>query len=316
MKKLVLLFASTLVLFACSSSGPSTEPSAEKVQTPPAKEGIKNPESTLPDDRMTTPHDPSKALQKFSRVIYIVFENEDQRQVISNAYFKALAARGVNFTNLKAETHPSQGNYIAMMAGDTYGVDHDRNVDLNVPHLGDLLDSKNKTWKLYAEGFPGECYIGSRSGKYARKHAPFMSFLNVSKNKMRCGNIISEKTFFTDWKAGALPNFSMYIPDLNNDGHDTSIDYSATWLKKNFEAMFNNADLMKDTLIILTYDESSFFGGNTIYNVFLGPMIKSGSVVTAAHSHYSLLKMIEDEWELGSLNRGDAKAPVITGIWK
>lgn len=252
----------------------------------------------------------------FKKVIYIVFENEDQRDVMSNTYYKSLAAQGVNFTNFTASIHPSQGNYIAMVAGDNYGINHDGNVDLNVPHLGDLLDTKNMSWKVYAQGYPGNCFTGSKKGKYARKHVPFLSFVNVTQNPTRCAQIQSDAHFFTDWKSNSLPDFAMYIPDLNNDGHDTSIDFSANWLQKNFDAAFHDSNLMKDTLVVLTYDESTYLGGNKIYNVFLGPMIKAGTENSTAHSHFSVLKMIEDEWSLGSLNRNDASALPMLGIWK
>lgn len=303
MKKILLLFATSLLFFACAPRNALTH-TAKALN------------DTVTDNGTLLPDGTNRPVGKFSRVIYLAFENEDQKQVISNSYFKNLAAQGANFTNMTAEIHPSQGNYIAMIAGDTYGINHDRNVDLNGPHLGDLLDAKNKNWKMYAEGYPGNCYVGSRSGKYARKHAPFMSFLNVSTNSKRCSNITNEKSFFADWKAGTLPNFSMYIPDLNNDGHDTSIDYSATWLKRDFDAAFKNTAMMKDTLVVLTYDESSSSGGNKVYTILLGPSVVPGSVITEAHSHFSILKMIEDEFQLGSLNRGDAKAAAVTGMWK
>lgn len=253
----------------------------------------------------------------FKKVIYIVFENEDQRDVISNAYYKSLATQGVYFTNFTASIHPSQGNYIAMVAGDNYGINYDSNVDLNVPHLGDLLEAKNMSWQAYAQGYPGNCFTGKSKGKYARKHVPFLSFTNVSKNPTRCAKVTDDSKFFSDWKAGALPDFAMYIPDLNNDGHDTSIDFSANWLKKSFDAAFKDPNLMKDTLVVLTYDENSGTSGNQIYTVFLGPMVNVGTQVSAAHSHYSVLKMIEDEWGLGSLNLYDAKASVMTpSVWK
>lgn len=310
MKKVISLIATSLFVFSCAPTNAATESS---VSTPAAPI---NHDDSSPNVGPIAADGSTKLGVKFSRVIYLVFENEDQKNVISNAYFKDLASRGANFTNMTAEIHPSQGNYIAMVAGDPYGINHDGNVDLNVPHLGDLLEAKNKTWKMYAEGFPSGCYTGSRSGKYARKHAPFMSFVNVSKNSKRCANITNEKSFFADWKAGTLPNFSMYIPDLNNDGHDTSVDYSAKWLKKNFDSAFNDSAMMKDTLVVLTYDESSYSGGNKIYNVLLGSSIKPGSVISASHSHSSILRMIEDEFQLGSLNRGDAKATAITNVWK
>ena len=315
MFKLVVVLISLFTALGCSVgkvSSASNTPKPIEISEP--DQGLGNPKD--PVNSPPAGKDPAKVGRKFSKVIYIVFENEDQKNVISNAYFKSLAEKGVNFTNLKAEIHPSQGNYIAMVAGDPYGINHDGNVDLNVPHLADLLENKNKTWKTYAEGFPENCFKGSRSGKYARKHSPFMSFVNITNDKKRCANIVSEKTFFSDWRSGNLPNFSMYIPDLNNDGHDTSIDYSAKWLKTNFESYFNNVELMKDTLIVLTYDESTARGKNKVYSVLLGPSVIAGSVVSEQHSHSSFIKMMETEWDLGTLNRDDAKALPLIGIWK
>ncbi len=337
MKKVITLIAALSFVASCSPQK-SANPNSSTIPinnspTIPDNGGAKAPDAAAPkqpkvpvvtnpstahqpEGPIVAPHDPPRTPTKFSRVIYVIFENEDQKQVISNAYFKSLADKGANFTNMKAESHPSQGNYIAMVAGDTLGVQGDGNIDLNAPNIADLLENKNRTWKTYAEGYPGNCFKGSRSGKYARKHVPLISFVNITNSASRCSNIVNEKNFISDWKTGKLPNYSIYIPDLNNDGHDTSIDFAANYVKKTFDAAFNDPTMMKDTLVILTYDESSYSGDNKIYNVFLGPMIKPGSVVTASHSHYSLLKMIEDDWGLGSLNRNDATSQPITGIWK
>lgn len=252
----------------------------------------------------------------FKKVIVIVFENENQDQVIKNPYFKELASRGANLTNFSGEVHPSQGNYIALVAGDRYGVSSDRNVDLNVPHIGDLLEAKQKSWHVYAEGFPGNCFSGASYGKYARKHNPFISFTNISKNPERCKSITDAKNFFVDWKSGNLPDFSLYIPDSDNDGHDTNINYSANWLKKTFESSFQDPALMKDTLVVLTYDEDSGSSQNKIYTVLLGSTIAAGSTNSDSLNHYSILKLVEDTLQIGSLNRYDTKALPIQGVWK
>ncbi|MFZ3230871.1 MAG: alkaline phosphatase family protein [Pseudobdellovibrio sp.] len=252
----------------------------------------------------------------FKKIIVIVFENENQASVINNAYFAELANRGANFTNMNAETHPSQGNYIAMISGDIFDVKNDTNVDLKQSNLVDLLESNHKTWKAYAEDYPGNCFTAAQSNKYVRKHVPFLSFTSISKNPTRCANIVNEKSFFADWKSGQLPDFSMYIPNLSNDGHNTSVNFSAKWLQTNFDSFLNDQNMMKDTLVVLTYDENSGARPNKIYTVLLGSMVIPRSINNENHTHYSILKMIEDNWNLGSLNRNDAKAPAITGIWK
>lgn len=251
----------------------------------------------------------------FKRVIYIIFENEEGKQVIKDAYFKKLADSGALFTSIKAESRPSQPNYIAMVAGDTFGVKTDNNVTLDKEHIGDLLESKNLTWRTYAEKYPGNCFTGTKNASYARKHVPFLSFKNVT-TTAKCQNIVSEKTFFTDWKNNQLAHYNMYVPDLKNDGHDTSISYSSSWLQKTFGAAFNDPNMMKDTLVVLTYDEGAkILSKNQIYTALIGPMIKPKTQITEVHNHYSLLKMIEDEWALGSLNLKDKTAAPIKGLW-
>jgi len=121
---------------------------------------------------------------------------------------------GALFTNFKAATHPSQGNYVAMISGSTFGILSDKNIDLNERHIGDLLEESHRDWKIYAEGYPGHCYTEKTSGNYARKHVPFLSFTNVTANPSRCAKIVEGQLFFSDFESGNLKDFSMYIPNL------------------------------------------------------------------------------------------------------
>ena len=83
-----------------------------------------------------------------------------------------------------------------------------------------------------------------------------------------------------------------------------------TWLPKD--------EQLKRTLVIVTFDESE--GNNKperIYTVFLGAMVKPQEI-TAAYTHYSVLRTIEDNFGLEPIHKesGDGTASVITGIWK
>lgn len=258
----------------------------------------------------------SQTIPHFKKVVYIVFENENYAPVIRQADFAKYAALGANFTQFLAETHPSQGNYVSMIAGSTLGVMTDRNYDLSQQHIGDQLEAHGMDWKNYAEAYPGNCFTGAESGNYARKHIPFMSFLNVSRNPERCSKIVNAESFMNDFKNGTLPEFSLYTPDLQNDGHDTSIDFAGNWLTKNFGEILSHPENMNDVLFVLTYDESDPRSKrNQIYTVILGANILKGEY-NQQLNHVALLKMVQDEFGLGNLGRLDAAAPVIEGIWK
>ncbi len=247
-----------------------------------------------------------KDSSRFHKVIYIVLENTSAADALKNPVLKKFADEGVYFSNFMAETHPSQGNYIAMIAGDLLGVIGDENYDLPQDHLGDLLEAHNMTWRNYAEDFPGHCFTGETFGKYARKHVPFISFNNVTNNPVRCSNIIDIAPFIEDWKSNRLANFNLIIPNLDNDGHDTNVDTAAEWVERTILPMLDDPKNMEDTVLILTFDEATLPGENLIYTALYSPTLPMKRVITIQANHISILKWIEDEWNLGNLGRGDA----------
>ncbi len=252
----------------------------------------------------------------FKKVVVIVFENTNYNDAIKNPIFKNLAANGALFTNFLAETHPSQGNYISMIAGSTMNVKNDENIDLDGKHLGDLLEEHNLTFKAYAENYPGNCFTGKSAGRYARKHVPFLSFKNVSTNSSRCLNIEKAQNFFSDFKNDSLPNFSIFVPDLIDDGHDSSLAVAGVWLQSTFGALLSDPSKLGDTLFILTFDEATKHPTrNQIYTAVIGKNVIKGALIPQEANHISLLKMIEDEFQLGNLGREDAKALPINGLF-
>jgi phospholipase C len=216
------------------------------------------------------------------------------------------------FQNMFAETHPSQGNYVAMISGFTYNIKNDKNVDLDGMHIGDLLEAKKLTWKVYAEDYPGNCFLKSTSGKYARKHVPFLSFTNVTTNPKRCSYIQDTSQFESDVKNKKLPEYSLYIPNLKDDGHDSPTSFAGQWFVNNFQSIL---DKKEDILFVITFDEGNSTKKNQIYTVLIHPKISPNSVNTQTLNHVSLLKMIEDEFDLGNLGQGDLTAEKIDSLW-
>ena len=65
---------------------------------------------------------------------------------------------------------------------------------------------------------------------------------------------------------------------------------------------------MKGTLIFITFDEDDYKFNNHLYAVALGEKIQMGAVDDNHYNHYSLLRTIEDNFQLGNLGKNDATA--------
>lgn len=252
---------------------------------------------------------------KFKKVIIVVFENESVYQADKAPYFSKLTELGAAFTDMNGVERPSQPNYIAMVAGSTYGIKSNKNIDLKVRNITNLLEEAGLDWRAYAEDFPGNCFLKAQSGDYVRKHVPFLSFTNITSHPQKCSKIRDFKNLHADWKAGILPAYTFITPNLKNDGHDTNVEYASDWFYHNFNDLITNEEAMRDTLLVVTFDEGNWYS-NHIYTVLIGPSVKPNSFTADKHNHYSILKMIEDELGIGNLGQKDATAKPITGIWK
>jgi hypothetical protein len=243
-------------------------------------------------------------------VVIVVFENHQQPQVIgspSAPYINSLAQTGANFTQSFGVTHPSQPNYIAQFSGSTQGITNDSCPHtLTANNLGKQLVDGGLTFAGYSEGLPATGSTVCTSGRYARKHAPWVNFSNLASSTGKA---------FTAFPAdfASLPTVSYVIPDLCNDMHDCSVSTGDTWLRNNIKAY---ADWAKthNSLLIVDFDEDDFTTTNRIPTVFYGQHVKTGNYAERI-THYSVLRTVEDMFGLAHLgNAGSATS--ITDCWQ
>jgi phospholipase C len=90
-----------------------------------------------------------------------------------------------------------------------------------------------------------------------------MSFLNIQNSTSRCNNIVNAETnFAADVAKGAdAPQYMYYVPNLKNDAHDTNVTYAQADLMTLVDTMLNNKAFMKNTLILITFDENGKYSG-------------------------------------------------------
>jgi Phosphoesterase family len=269
----------------------------------------------------------------FERVLIVVLENQNYDSARKDPYLAQLARQGANFTNFRAIAHPSYPNYLAMVAGSSFGVRDDDQIDFpDDPEHGTVANYLD--WRSYAEDYPTRPipFLKDR-GKYARKHVPLLSFSRIQRSGAdrvvpvdpsdpRNRFVRDIQNFRSDPKKYPLPQYMFYTPNLDNDGHDPSLDppvglrKASRWLSNFLENWCPLDDKMKGTLVVVTFDESDNHDRiNHIYTVFLGDMVKHGDF-DEPYSHYNVLKTVEDNFQIPSFHASDREAQPITGIWK
>jgi len=239
----------------------------------------------------------------FDRIFIMQFENVGFHSAAANQDWMGFARKGTLLTQYYAVTHPSQPNYWAQAAGSFFGINDDGDHVLPYTNIVDKLESSRVSWKSYQENYPGNCFLGS-NGLYMRKHNPFISFTSVHRNSTRCAKIVNSDQLDRDLASGNLPQYMYYTPNMDNDGHDTGVDFAGRYLTQWWSKRLKL--FPTGTLIVVTWDEDWFADNNRVYTVLIGDMMPSGAQDAARYSHYSLLRTVEDNWNLGTLGRGDA----------
>ncbi len=242
-------------------------------------------------------------------VVVLVLENHSSSTILGNPaapYINSLASSGANMTQSFALTHPSQPNYIALFSGSTNGVTDD-----SCPHtfatdnLGAQLGAANLDFVGYSEDQPSAGYTGCFSGKYARKHNPWVNFTTVPTAANQ-----PLTSFPTDYST--LPAVSFVIPSLVNDMHDGSIAQGDSWVRDHLDGYVQWAK-EHNSVFVLTFDEDDNASGNQIATVIVGQRVQPGQYPERI-THYTVLRTIEDAFGLPPLG-GSAGAQPLLSIW-
>ncbi|BBZ49277.1 acid phosphatase [Mycobacterium heidelbergense] len=252
------------------------------------------------------------ALPRPAHVVIVVEENRSEGNIIgskSTPFINALAAHGANMAQSFAEAHPSEPNYLALFAGNTFGVTKDV-CPVNggaVPNLGSELLAAGYTFIGYAEDLPAVGSPVCSAGKYARKHVPWANFTNVP-----AANSLPFSAFPMGNYAN-LPTVAFVIPNNENNMHDGSIAAGDAWLNRQLSGYANWA-VANNSLLIVTWDEDdSSSSRNQIPTVIYGAHVQPGTY-NEQISHYSVLSTLEQMYGLPKTGNAVNAAPIAT-IW-
>lgn len=273
---------------------------------------------------------PVSRVPNFEHIAIIMFENKEFGSVIGNPQmptFNKLAQEYTLLTQHYAIQHPSLPNYIALIGGDTFGIDRNcSDCFINAPSLPDLIEASGRTWKTYQEDMPEPCFLGDTS-LYAQKHNPFVYFDPIRLDAERCiRSIVPLTQLQADIATNALPNFLFIKPNLCNDSHDCELDVTDAWLTDLLTTLKPALDSTGQSyLIVMMFEEGQGDhsccglpeGGGRVAVVLDSPLVKNGFEDPTPYTHYSLLKTISEAWGLEYLGHAaDESNVLITAPWK
>ncbi len=269
----------------------------------------------VPGALVTAGADPVPAMD---RVVWIWLEGVSASEGTAGAFMKGILRNqpSVRFSGFQQVNPSTQGNAIAMIAGTDLGVKDNELTRIFAPTVVDLLESKGIPWKVYAEDFPGACYLSPGLGNYKRYRVPFLSVDRIQADRYLCMNILNYSNYQDDLKNGTLARFSVVIPNLKSSGAFGDSLAVDSGLKALLSPILRNEDLMNRTTFVISTMNSAQDQGEAPFAMIFGKWVKDyGRVVKEPVNHYSVLRTLEEGLSLGNLNQEDAKASPLTGFW-
>lgn len=276
---------------------------------------------------ISSPVAKSSGIPHLRHVVVIVLENRSFSPSHDTPYMRSLVHRGALLTSYYAIQHPSLPNYLALISGHTYGVTTDGySGTLQEPTIVDGLEARGLSWRAYIAGMPAPCYRGVATGRYVKRHNPFMYFGGVTGNRTRCARVQPYTSFLSYLAHGKLPAFTWITPDLCDDGHDCPDSSVDAWMAANVPPILSSRAFKDRGVLFVTHDEADrtsssgccaglAFGGQ-VETIAVGYHIHPGIKVSEPADHYSLLGTIEKALRLPLIGHAGCPCnPPLAGLW-
>lgn len=301
-----------LVTYSPPDPAPSATPTASPTPiatatpTPIPTAITTEPSPTATATLTPTPTPTPSETPAFDHIVVVIFENKAYGNIIGNAgapYINRLAESGANLTEMYAETHPSQPNYLDFFSGDNQGVVDNSGApyQFTTENIAHQLIAAGKTFGAYAEGLPFSGYLGGDTNGYRIHHAPWVNWTNYPAT---VSHPFAE--FPSDFTQ--LPTLAMVTPNNCNNMHDCSVATGDAWLSANLDGYAQWAKT-NNSLLIVTWDEDDSSAANLIPTVFSGAQVVPGAY-SQITNHYGLLGLIEDINRLPRIAHSIPAAPI------
>ena len=275
---------------------------------------------------------PVARVPRYDHVFLFYFENQDVRAVVGNRrqapYYNSLITEGSQLDQVYAEEHPSDGNYLALAGGSTFGIPLTDPLEINsqytirAPSLGDRVDAAGETWKAYEESAAGPC-DDTVHGYYWNDDLPVMYFADVRDRPAYCSaHVVPLESMTSDLsRNSSTANFTWVGINDCDDMEGCGVRAGDRFLANQLgQIMRSPAWRTQRSLAIITFDEDAYdheHPPQRVPTVVLGSTgVRRAYVSGVRYTHYSLLRTIEGALGLHALTRNDRYAHALADIFR
>jgi phosphatidylinositol-3-phosphatase len=194
----------------------------------------------------------NEGVPRYDHIVVIVEENKGYATVLDRGYAPNIARLAHDYgsaTQMFAEVHPSEANYVALLGGDTFGIHDDdawfcapgstqpvcKGADapdfvahlIPGPSLASQIRARGLTWRAYLEDLPAPGSLAIVSDEsatappalYAAKHTGFTNFETVHGDADLTRELVGFGPLAADLRGGAFPAFALIVPNQCNEMH-------------------------------------------------------------------------------------------------
>ena len=213
---------------------------------------------------------------------------------------------------------------VAAVPGNT-GIDPGKGYGTGLPTIFDRLEEKGISWKFYVENYDANINYKTASqinGNRASQiiWAPLGKFDRFIDDPKLSGHIVDLNQYYTDLENGTLPAVSYIVPSGASEHPPGSVQSGEKFSKGLIQALLRSTS-WNSSAFLLTWDDwggwydhvkppqvDNFGYGFRVPALLVSTYARRGYIDNTQLDYTSILKFIEDNWNLAPLADRDAHA--------
>jgi len=269
---------------------------------------------------------------RYDHVFLFYFENQNVRAIVgarrTAPYYNSLLSQGSELGEMYAEEHPSDGNYLALAGGSTFGIPLDDPLEINsqytihTANIGDLINAAGETWKDYDQSSAGPC-DDTVHGFYWNDDLPMLYFADIRDRPAYCAaHDVPLASMASDLsRTTTTPNFSWVGINDCDDMEGCGIRAGDRFLADQLGTIMHSpAWQTQRSLAIITFDEDDYSHERPAQRIptlmLASTGVRHDYVSKVRYTHYSLLRTIEAALGLKTLTRNDRFAQPVNDVFR
>ena len=247
-----------------------------------------------------------------THVWMITEENHSYEEVVGNPlmpYYNQLIHRYGLATQFYSDQHSSLPALMWFVAGAPVELNNDT---VSCAHAEDNvvreLLRRGYTWRSYQQNIPSSGFQGLYGGvnnTYYRRHNPLIDFTDVCPGTVQDWNSLPFTEMAADFAVGYMPSYAYITPDVNDDGHNGTLQTADAWLEANVPAILARPEFGPggDGILFIVWDEGNDLdnrcsallplgcGGRTA-TLVIGPRVKTNYQSTTTYHNENVLATV------------------------